>query len=277
RWSIEFSCGNLIAAEMLAKRLMELSRSAQPDLRSNTAHQLLGTTLMWLRRPHEAREHLEEAARLFDLDLDNYLFSPIAPVVPNRAHLCWARWISGYPDQAVQCSQQVLEMALRLGRPYSIAFALQYVVSVLHLCRTYGDSRQHIENLCNVARENGFPIWLACGTISMGRMLVEEGKADAGYTMMRQGLGEVRDAGGELLHHYMLVLYAEALLLMRRLDEAMRVVYEALRELKVTNMRMLEPEIHRVRGEILSLDGNRAEAESEFVSAIDLARAQKAR
>ena len=83
---------------------------------------------------------LSARSRLFDRDLDKSLFSMFEPVVPNRAQLAWADWMCGYPDRARNRADEALQLALRLNRPFSIAFALQYKVSVEHLCRTYANT-----------------------------------------------------------------------------------------------------------------------------------------
>src|SRR5208283_3738735 len=186
-------------------------------------------------RPMEARTNLEGAITLFDRDLDNYLQSTFAPVVPNRCQLSWALWICGYPDQAQRRADEALQLAMRLGRPFSIAFALQYVVSVAHLRRSYESSRIQAETLNTVARENGFPIWQACGTASIGRVLLEDGNWTEGDRLMREGVNQARSAGGELIYYYLLSLYVEGCLLHRKIAEGLRTLDELVAGVQKTD------------------------------------------
>jgi len=278
RWNVAFSRGDIRRAEELAVELLGMTTEGSADLRRPSAFQVLGASQVWHGRPIEARANLERAVALFDRDLDNFLQSRFAPVVPNRCQLAWADWFAGYPDRAHTRADEALQLAMRLGRPYSIAFALQYVVSVAHLRRSYESSRAQAESLRTVAGENGFPVWHACGTASMGRIFMEDGDWARGDPLMREGLTQARAAGGELIYLYLLSLYAEACVLHRKIAEGARTL-DALQEgLQKTDMRMLESEAHRMRGELILLDGsNASEAEDLFRTALRIAGAQGAK
>ena len=95
---------------------------------------------------------------------------------------------------------------------------------------------------------------------------------------MREGLALARSAGGELIYLYLLSLYAEACVLHRKIAEGTRTLDELLAGMRKTDMRMLEPENHRLRGELLLLDGKSArEAEELFRTALRIAGAQGAK
>ncbi len=278
QWNVAFSRGNLQRAEELAQALLAMTPEDATDIRRPSAYQVLGTSQVWRGRPLDARANLERAVTLFDRDLDANLRSRVAPVVPNRCHLSWAAWICGYPDQAYDHAEQALQLAMRLNRPYSIAFALQYVVSVAHLRRSYESSRVRAETLNTVARENGFPSWQACGTASIGRVLMEEGDWDRGEPLMREGLKQARAAGGELTYLYLLMLFAEACVLHRRIEEGYRALDEAADGFRKTDMQMLESEMHRLRGELVLIEKqDAAAAEQGFRAALSAATAQGAK
>jgi len=279
QWSVAFARGNLRRAEEVAATLLAMTPADATDIRRPSAYQVLGTSQVWRGRALEARDNLERAVELFDHDLDNFLRNSVAPVVPNRCHLAWAVWICGYPDQAHKRADEALQLAMRLNRPYSIAFALQYVVSVAHLRRSYEASRVQAETLNTVARENGFPIWQACGLASIGRVLMEEGNWTEGDLVMRDGILQARSAGGELIYYYLLSLYTEGCLLHRKVDEGLRANDEVRDGLQRTGLLMLESDNLRLRGELLLLDGasKSAEAEALFRSALRGASEQGAK
>ena len=278
QWSMSFSRGDLARAEELGVKLLRMTPEDAVDIRRPSAYQVLGTSQVWRGRPLEARENLERAATLFDRDLENFLHSNVAPVVPNRCHLGWANWICGYPDQARKRADEAVEFAMRLNRSYSIAFALQYFVSVAHLCRNYENSRSQAENLNTVARENGFPVWQACGLASIGRVLMEEGNWADGDQMMRDGIEQARSASGELIYYYLYNLYSEGCLLHRKIDEGFRAVDEVQEGVRKTDLRMLESENLRLRGELMLLAGmDASQAEEVFRDAMRIAQAQGAK
>jgi class 3 adenylate cyclase/predicted ATPase len=276
RWNVEFSRGNPRGAEEMARRLIAMVGDAN-DTRTASALQLLGVAQIWRGHPMQARVSFERAVELFSVDLEKSLFSMVDPVVPNRAHLAWAQWMCGYPEQALHSADEGVALALRLNRPFSIAFALQYRVSIDHLCRIYTRTTETTENLVSLARENGFPMWLACGTMSMGRMMVEGGDRERGFQLMREGLAQIREAGGELLHQFMRVLLAESCLVGGLIDEGIDALDKALEAIVKFDTRMLESEIYRIRGEFYRLARDDRSAEQQFREALRIARAQEAK
>jgi len=277
RWNVEFSRGNPRGAEEMARRLIAMVGDAN-DTRTASALQLLGVAQIWRGHPMQARVSFERAVELFSVDLEKSLFSMVDPVVPNRAHLAWAQWMCGYPEQALHSADEGVALALRLNRPFSIAFALQYRVSIDHLCRIYTRTTETTENLVSLARENGFPMWLACGTMSMGRMMVEGGDRERGFQLMREGLAQIREAGGELLHQFMRVLLAESCLvggLNRRRNRRPRQGPRSHREIRHPHVGIGDlPDSRRVS------IGSRAMIDplsSQFREALRIARAQEAK
>jgi class 3 adenylate cyclase len=268
-WSAEFGRGNLPSTEELAQRLLKMVPQDATDLRKPSAYSLLGTSQLWRGRVIEACENLTRAADLFDRDIDNSLRSSVAPMVPNRSQLSWALWFAGSPDRALKRSKEAIELAHRLGRPYSIAFALQFAVSLSHYRRDIPALRVQIPNLLTFATESGFPLHAATATVSMGRLLVEEGERERGYSMIREGLDRVQRAGGELTYRFLMVIFADGCLLGANVDEGMRAVDIAHEAIEKFDERILEPEIHRLRGEFMLLSGaSEAAAEERFRTAM---------
>jgi predicted ATPase/class 3 adenylate cyclase len=278
RWNVEFSRGNPRGAEAMARRLIAMT-SGSNDTRLAAALQLLGVAQIWRGHPIEARETFERAMELFNRDLDKSLFSMVDPVVPNRAQTAWAHWMCGYPNRARQAADDALALALRLNRPFSIAFALQYQVSIDHLCRVYTNATiESTQNLISLARENGFPLWLACGTMSSGAIALHSGgDAERGLQLMREGLTQIREAGGELQLQFMRVLFADACLTTGRIDEGVKSLDEAFEAIEKYDTRMLESEIYRIRGEFHLLTNDAASAEHQMREALRIAQAQGAK
>src|ERR1700736_3988212 len=107
---------------------------------------------------------------------------------------------------------------------------------------------------------------------------MEQGDWEHGDVLMREGLNQVRSAGGELVYLYLLSLYAEACLLHRKIAEGTRTLDELAEGMQKTDMRMLESEIHRMRGELMLLDGKSPrDAEELFRKAGAIATSQGAK
>jgi predicted ATPase len=138
--------------------------------------------------------------------------------------------------------------------------------------------KERAETLCTVARESGFPVWLATGMVSIGRVMLEDGDWERGAAMMREGLKLVRDAGGELIYLYLLMLFAEGCLVHRRSAEGFETLELAFEGIRQNDMRLTEAELYRLRGDFILLDGNdQAKAEEEYRTAIRIAQEQGAK
>jgi len=275
QWNVAFSRGDLKRAEELASELLTLAKLDATEYSQPSAYQVLATSQVWRGRPLEARQNGERAAELFDRDIDNALFSTVAPVIPNRCLLAWSLWLCGYPDQARKRTDEAMRLATRLNRSYSVAFALRYAVSVAHLCRNYETSKAQAESLRTVASESGFPFWQACGTASVGRVLIEEGDWEHGDALMREGIAQARDAGGQLIDLHLTAIRTEGCILHRKVAEGLRCVEDLLEGMRHTDMRMFESEIHRMQGELILLaERDSSEVEKLFRTALSISQAQ---
>jgi len=266
-------------AAPLAERILNLSRSMNDEVQEAAAHSNFGSTCLWRGEFGTAREHLEQAIAVYHRDIPRFLPMPNASVVASRSQISWVLWMLGYPEQAHARSEEALELANRLGRPFSIAFALMYAIALAHLRRDYTTIRLRAEALVEIARENGFPYWSAVASMIIGRVLVGEGNHAVGIMQMRGAMETLVETGGELIHCYALSLLAEAHLAAREVEKGLAMVSEALGRIEASGQHLHEAEIWRLRGEfnVLNGAGCAAEAERSFRRAIQIAHAQQAR
>jgi predicted ATPase len=96
--------------------------------------------------------------------------------------------------------------------------------------------------------EQGFPYWLATGTILRGWALAEQGQGEEGIAQMRQGLTASRATGAEVNRPYYLALLAEAYGKAGQAEEGLTVLAEALTLVDKTGERMYEAELYRLKG-----------------------------
>src|SRR5262249_35128546 len=146
-----------------------------------------------------------------------------------------------------------------------------------HFLRDYRGMRERAEWLVALARENGFPYWLGCGLVRLGRIRVEEGDFDAGIETMLEGMRTFRSVGTTLTYDYFCCVLAEAFLEAGRAGEGMGVLSEAIPRSAAQEQRFCEPEMHRLRGELLLVTGVTDDAEKPMREAIVIARGQDAK
>ena len=130
-----------------------------------------------------------------------------------------------------------------------------------------------------LAQEQGFPLWVAYSAILRGWALAHQGQVQAGVEQINQGLRAFRAIGAELWRPYLLALLAEAHGTMGQPDEGLTELNEALALVDQREERWYEPELYRLKCELLlqQSSDNQAEAETCFTQAIAIAQKQSAK
>jgi predicted ATPase len=130
-----------------------------------------------------------------------------------------------------------------------------------------------------LAQEQDFPYWMAVGAIMRGWALAQQGQTQAGIEQINQGMMYYSATGAELFRPYYLALLAEAYDAMGQPKTGLAALAEALTLTDTTGERWSEPELHRLKGELLlqQSSDNQAEAEGCFHHAISIAQHQQAK
>jgi predicted ATPase len=281
--------GELQTTRELSEQLMRLAQSVQDPYLLSVAHMALGCTLSLLGELTSARPLLEQAIVLYDPQKHpRPTVNTADPRVDCLSYLAgWTLWQLGYPDQALQRSHEAVALAEGLSHPFSLAYALGGA-AVFHLLRREEQlARKRAEEVITLSTEQGFPYWLAFGTMVQGWALAEQGQVEEGIAQMRQSRMSV-------LAPYVL---AEAYGKVGQVEEGLAVLAEALAFVDKTGMRVSEAELYRLKGE-LSLKSRQVkasqdksevtnpqspipnpqtEAEACFYKAIEIARKQSAK
>jgi predicted ATPase len=160
-----------------------------------------------------------------------------------------------------------------------------YAIVLQHFRREYDDIRPRSEALIELARENGLPYLLAAGKMCLARTMAGEGHfqgdevaVNIGLTLLQEATEKLVASGADLIYSFSLILLGEVYLMMKRPEEGLRVLDDAQQRSEQFDHRLLEAEIHRLRGEtMLLLPDGAASAEQSFRRAIDIAQKSGAR
>jgi predicted ATPase len=139
--------------------------------------------------------------------------------------------------------------------------------------------QERAEAVISLATEQGFPHWRAQGVILRGWTLAQQGQVQAGIEQIHQGLRAFRASGAELLRPYYLALLAEAHNVIGQPEAGLTALAEALTLVDKTGERWSEPELYRLKGELLlqQASDNQHEAETCFQHAMAIAQNQQAK
>src|SRR5262249_36826064 len=139
-----------------------------------------------------ARNHLEQGIALSDPQKYATPYTTLGePQNPGvRCHALVARvlWELGYPDQAVQRSQEALTMARALAHPCSLVDTLYESANLHRRRREWQTVQAHVEAGLALATERGFARPMVLGALYRGMALAAQGQGEEGLAQMRQGL-----------------------------------------------------------------------------------------
>lgn len=279
------------AACELGEQLLSMAERAQDPLLVALARWQLGFELALLGAFAGAREHLEHVIAFYDAEQHHAVASRygLDPGVMSLPMMSWLLWVTGYPDQSLEHSRRAMALAQALTHPISLLLAHQYAATLGKLRREPDTTRSLAEAELSLAKELGLPYWVAGALLCRAWALAEQGQIAEGMAQAREGLAVFRVSGGELLAPYALAFFAEVSAKAGQLDKGLAALHEALAMAHRNGEGFYEPEIQRLKGELLQArslaadpvparpadDGR--EAETCLLQAMQVARQQGAR
>jgi predicted ATPase len=289
--------GALRDARAAAQEFREGVQRTQMSVLAAEAALGLGTTSFHLGECVEARSHLEQSLTLYNPQAchrDVFLTGQ-DPRASGLSHLAVLLWILGYPDQARERIHQAQMLAHDALFPYGQALTLG-LAAVLQLCHR---DPQAVEQLAEAshsfARQCGFRHLLVMGTVLRGWALVMQGQSREGVGLIEEGLAQQHGMGIGIGGALYQILLAEAHAHSGHTEAALQALAEAFTAVERTEERTYEAELYRRRGDLIlqqckshsaGINGTslrplivklQSEAETCFLTAIDIARCQGAK
>jgi class 3 adenylate cyclase/tetratricopeptide (TPR) repeat protein len=169
------------AARELAERLLAVAEDSQDSGQLVEAHHSMWATLMAMGETASMREYLERGLTLYDREQHGsqaFFYGGHDPGTCCRYHLGMARWLLGYPDQALEASRSALSLAAELSHAGTTVLTLLYA-SVLHYHRgEFRVAAEHAEVMLRLATEKGFLGYVGDAAVLLARALMEEGSVE---------------------------------------------------------------------------------------------------
>jgi len=268
-----------IARELGEEALVQAQHDEDPLL-IVMGHWYLGIVLFSLGEYLLALTHLKQVISSYDPQRDHQLFvflrgSDVG--VSAIAYAACCLWCLGYPDQALQHSQQALTLARELDHPFSLADVLCYGGCLFNAMRRDAPAlKKYADELERLSQEKVEP-WSGEGIRYRGEALVMMGQIQEGIRQMRQGMATVQSKGERCYMAGTLRTLAKALAEMGHPEQGMTTLAEAFNLVEETDERHWDAELHQVQAELLLMQENEAEAEASFQIAIQVARRQSAK
>jgi ATP/maltotriose-dependent transcriptional regulator MalT len=198
-----------------------------------------------------------------------------------RSHLLalsmgtFALWLRGEPDRAVALSRQAQRVAEQAYYPLEQA-AMLGDGALLHAWRREPALASEVAKRALALSEQGsFANWRR-----RAGLILRWAEAELAPTLPPERVEELSsepwedDSLGRTMHA---MLYVAMCARLGRAERALEVIASTLATIEESDERWLEPEFHRLRGEVLRSCNDAAEAERAIATAINIARTQGSR
>jgi class 3 adenylate cyclase/tetratricopeptide (TPR) repeat protein len=249
-WAYYHVTGNAPASLETAQTLVERAAASGDDHAGLAARAVLGYQLQRLGRPTEALPLLQEGRRWDSAEP----LLPHHPGIGAGANLAMTHWLVGDFAAARKTIECALTAARALEGPtahFTRAYTHAFAAELFQVAGQPDIAAWHAGRAVGVSGEFGFASWLAAGMTNLKIAEVLAGDLDATATI-EYCLKAWRDAGATSnLTQFGLGL-ALAYRAAGRTQDALATIDLALQDASDTQELYLEPELHRLRGELLT-------------------------
>jgi predicted ATPase len=269
-WAHHTNTGELAAALAVARRFYTLALEHADPATLPIADRMMGMTYHYLGDQTNAWQHIE---RMLSANVDPQRRSPLIRFwfdqkVAGRVVQARILWLRGFADQAWRTVQSAVGDAEALADPATLCYALSHGGCLVALwAGNLAAAERYTDMLLDHSRKHGFAVWHDFASRLKGVVLVKTGDLDSGSPLLRAaepnadlwfltGLGQMAEALGQAGR------FADGIATVERgLDRSPR--------------GWLAPELLRIKGELLLLQGTTGTTEAVedvFRRALDGAR-----
>jgi class 3 adenylate cyclase/predicted ATPase len=272
--------GELKKARGLGEQLLEMAQWEGDAALLVGANHALGQSLYYLGELTAARSHVEQGMALYQPRTHHFPTWPGGhPGEQCFLYGAWILWLLGYPDQALQKSQEALTLIQELSHPFSLASALDFTALLHQFCREPRKARELSEAAMALCTEQRITVYLEMGRIIRGWAVAVQGQGEDGTAQMNQGVAAFRATGAALWCPNFFAMLAEAYGKEGRTEEGLEALDVAFGIVDKTQERYYEAELHRLKGELFLQQSvsDALQAETCFQQALAIARDQSAK
>jgi DNA-binding response OmpR family regulator/class 3 adenylate cyclase/tetratricopeptide (TPR) repeat protein len=287
-WAHHYIGGKPKAMLVEASEFLDFAKQQGQSGPIVTGHRLVGTA-------HLINGHVETASAALDEALARYVpieHGALSQVgrdlrssfgqdvgVTVHSYRSWARWLSGWPDQAADAAAKAEQSGRESGHMHSLFYALWHAGMANVLLRNESEVGRLGSELTQHANERELPYWQALGHFLEGWHARHCGRPAEAVARLALGLELWAQRGSHVFRPICMAFLADAYFSDGQMELAKTAFKAALQIGSETGERWAEPEILRLQGELLAggKDYPPKLAITQLEKAIELARQQGSR
>jgi class 3 adenylate cyclase/tetratricopeptide (TPR) repeat protein len=277
-WSNQFVAGRLLGARDAAELLLVQAERSNQTVHLIAARNAASYTYFYRGDYARAIEHADAGLALYDQALERELClilqsAPTVHILSARAN---ALWMLGKQLEAEHGMERMIELARSLSHPPSLAAALAYKCFFFNYSSDYDRILKASQELLALSIREGYALWHAVADLYKTAALLslnpDNGKANAVLTQVQV----MRQTGAMVTDPSTSVLSAKALRHTNRLEDALAECDQALNTARRGDVKVMVPDVYRMKGDVLADLGRAEEADHAYCKAVEHAREQEA-
>ena len=273
-WMFETVRANHLGGIELSKTLVQMAEATQSDDLLIEAHLAMGISRFFLGQFPEARGSFDLLLATYDIDKHGghrFQFGQ-DPASIALIWLCWIHWLQGDLAAADAAITRALEFARGLKHPFTLSYVLAYAGYHQQFCRNLEGVDSIAGELIELCTKEQIPVFLANG-LMLAAWSSGEKRDPTGPAALSDALQMFRSTGSRCFLPYWHSLQADGLSARGDHNTAISLIEDAHAAMAATSERWTEPELHRLRGQVLSRSGaTGAVVEACYRCAIETAR-----
>jgi class 3 adenylate cyclase/predicted ATPase len=233
----------------LGEKLYKIAKKEDDKELLLQAHHALWTTLMLIPDYKRSYQHLEEGRKLYSPEMHEthcFNYGGHDPGMCCHRALCLISWTTGYPDRAIKAGYE----AIKLAKSHNFSLITAHMATAF-IHKQRGDIEQtekQADLIIEHANLKKLPVHALWASIFKGWILGQKGEIEEGISLIADSMEKLgyKDPG------YMSML-VELYILANMPDEGLKLVEELLEIARSKNEHNYDPELLRLKGELLSL------------------------
>jgi class 3 adenylate cyclase/predicted ATPase len=252
-----------------------------PDLLI-VAHWAACATHFWRGDVIQSRVHGDRVLALYDEEQHRHLADLTSMDLQTvvGVYASFGTWMLGYPDRAVQVSEASTAHPRQRGHPFNLGWALTWGSMLWDFRCEPAPLLVRVEEAERLGREHSLPfISDVLAQVFKGLAWLRAGHLAEGIPQLRGGLEAFNAHGSELGMPYYRAVLAEGLALSGDVEGGLQLIEDCLSQIARPGWeeRCCLAEILRLKGWMLTLQGNLGSAEQNYLASLDWARQQQAK
>jgi predicted ATPase len=277
------SSGQHVRAHELYREIFELLKQTNDPEYMVQAHHAGGSQMVAEGVPRVALAHVDQLLTNYRMDVHGNLalmYGAHDPACCSLGMRALSLAMLGYPDQALVESDKALELSERLGHQPSISHTHMFRSELSIILNRVEEAQAHLNTSISLAEKHSLAAYLNAADLMHGLVRALRGEVEAGISQAEAALVTLMSVPSRRFHlPIRIAIVGRAKVIGGDIDGALALFNTALEAASSTGERWYEPELLRLKAEVLLTQPGRHAREAEYglKAAIALAQEQEAK